>query len=225
MLEFFFPTPRICPICQKPQPTLEVCDSCQQRLLYKRSLYGQCSRCHSFGSRAAVCRNCRDWPAYFQAVYSIWPYQEDYRDAVMRFKFHHAPWLAPVFAKEMLSVLPDGYDLLIPVPLHKSRLRERGYNQSLLLVKELHRLTKIPYGTALVRSRATAHQPGLSRTARLDNLYNAFNVRHPEGIQGRSVILVDDVFTTGATLRTCAAALKQAGAEKICGLTIASGID
>lgn len=143
----------------------------------------------------------------------------------MGFKFRHAPWLAPVFAREMLSVFPDGHDLLVPVPLHKSRLRERGYNQSLLLVKELHRLTKIPYGTQLIRSRPTSHQTGLSRTARLDNLHNAFKVKKPEQIQGKSIILVDDVFTTGATLRACAAALKQAGAENICGLTIASGVD
>jgi ComF family protein len=119
--------------------------------------------------------------------------------------------------------------LIVPVPLHPSRRRERGFNQSELLAAGLVRaLAKRNTGSApiiekscLCRKRATTPQTGLSVSARRENLRGAFAVAKPEEIRGRVIVLVDDVMTTGATLSACARSLKRAGAAKVIALTLA----
>lgn len=119
--------------------------------------------------------------------------------------------------------------LIVPVPLHPSRRRERGFNQSELLAVGLARaLGRQRAGAApqvakdcLRRKRATPPQTGLSVAARRENLRGAFEVIKPDAIRGRSIVLVDDVMTTGATLSACARALKHAGAAQVMGFTLA----
>jgi ComF family protein len=119
--------------------------------------------------------------------------------------------------------------LIIPVPLHPSRRRERGFNQSELLAAGLVRALARQSGGAapqvakdcLRRKRATPPQTGLSVAARRENLRGAFEVVNPDDVRGREIVLVDDVMTTGATLSACARALKRAGAARVMGLTMA----
>ncbi len=119
-------------------------------------------------------------------------------------------------------VLLDGSDVLVPVPLHPRRLRERGYNQAALLARELGRRTGRPHGErVLVRRKDTAPQAGLSAAARRRNVAGAFAVRQKGFIAGRVVTLVDDVLTTGATAYACARALREAGAREVRLLSIA----
>jgi ComF family protein len=109
---------------------------------------------------------------------------------------------------------PDA--VLVPVPLHPRRLRERGFNQSLLLARALGRARRLVVARrALVRIRATVAQPGLTRAEREENLRGAFAVRTAEAIRDHAVVLVDDVLTTGATANACAAALLAAGATRV----------
>jgi ComF family protein len=118
--------------------------------------------------------------------------------------------------------LLEGCDLVVPVPLHPRRLRERGYNQASLLAQELGRRTGRPCGEgALVRRKDTTPQYGLSAAARRRNVAGAFAVRRRGLIAGRVVTLVDDVFTTGATSYACARALKEAGAREVRLLSLA----
>jgi ComF family protein len=114
-------------------------------------------------------------------------------------------------------------DLIVPVPLHPSRERERGFNQALVLARQLARATKLPLDehTLVRRVHTERHRAGMDARARRDSVAAAFEVRRSESIAGRRVLLIDDVFTTGATVSECAAVLKSAGAAEVCVLTIA----
>jgi ComF family protein len=113
--------------------------------------------------------------------------------------------------------------LIIAVPLHPERERERGFNQALLLARELSRLSGLPLDEHSVTRRihTERHRAGMDSIARRSSVANAFTVRHPKLIAGQRLLLVDDVFTTGATVSACAASLKDAGAEEVFVLTVA----
>ena len=114
-------------------------------------------------------------------------------------------------------------DVIVPVPLHASRERERGFNQAVVLARELARVTKLPIDEhSLVRRVHTErHRAGMDARSRRDSVEGAFEVRQPKLVAGRRILLVDDVFTTGATVSECAAVLKSAGAADVYVLTIA----
>jgi ComF family protein len=117
----------------------------------------------------------------------------------------------------------DRTELVVPVPLHPSRERERGFNQALQLARALAALGKVPLEEhVLVRlMKTTMHRAGMDGKARRQSVANAFEVRHPDLIAGKIVLLIDDVFTTGATVSECAAALKNAGVAEVFVLTVA----
>jgi ComF family protein len=117
----------------------------------------------------------------------------------------------------------NSVSLIIPVPLHPERERERGFNQALLIARELARLSGLPLDEHSVARRVHTerHRAGMDAKARRQSVAEAFIVRHPKLVAGQRVLLVDDVFTTGATVSACASALKQAGAEEVFVLTIA----
>jgi ComF family protein len=135
--------------------------------------------------------------------------------------------LAKPLAHLLLSVYQSNpqelsADLIIPVPLHRSRERERGFNQAFELSRQFSRLTRIPLPTRLlVRTRPTKVQAGLSRRERRINLRGAFEVSRSRVLEDKTVLLIDDVFTTGATLNECAKILKENGALRINVLTLA----
>jgi ComF family protein len=120
---------------------------------------------------------------------------------------------------QLLAALAPGA-VLVPVPVHQERLRERGYNQAALLAHELSRRTRLATVDVLVRIRATTKQHRLDRAARLRNLREAFALMPGRG-PPRTVILVDDILTTSATLEACAVVLRAAGAERVLGFAIA----
>jgi ComF family protein len=114
-------------------------------------------------------------------------------------------------------------NLIIPVPLHPERERERGFNQALLLARELTRLSGLPLDEHSVvrRTHTSRHRAGMDAKARRKSVTDAFAVRHPKLVAGRRVLLIDDVFTSGATVSACAAALKDADAAEVFVLTLA----
>jgi ComF family protein len=121
--------------------------------------------------------------------------------------------------------LTGGIDLIVPVPLHRKRLRQRGFNQALLLSFQVSRAFNIPLSIDnLVRIRATRPQVELSGEERIHNVRGAFALKRPDRFEGRVVMLVDDVFTTGATMNECAAVLKEGGAAHINALTLACAV-
>lgn len=127
------------------------------------------------------------------------------------------------FARRLVPLVPQpAADLLVPVPLSRERRRERGFNQSELMARRLARLAGLRcYPAALIRRRETWSQAGLSREERERNVRGAFHVPDPHRINGRRILLLDDVLTTGATVAACAAALKKAGAATVSVITVA----
>jgi ComF family protein len=177
------------------------------------------------------CRNCRDDEPEFARAVSFGEYPGGLRRLVHLMKYGSvlpvAAILGGMLASAITELLPgcdDKLPLIVPVPLHKSKLSERGFNQAELIaraaVKRLPQPVEVVAGV-LVRRRATISQVGLSREHRIANIRDAFRVRDRSRVAGRVVIVVDDVMTTGTTLSECARVLKQAGAEQVWAATVA----
>jgi ComF family protein len=178
----------------------------------------------SADQRATVrCGRCDDYA--FTAARACGPYEGALRAAVLELKRQpHVPRRLADLIYESLRRAPfAGADLVISVPLHPSRERERGFNQARVLACALQRLNHLPLAEhVLVRQiQTTMHRAGMDALARRQSVAKAFAVRHPEAIAGKCVLLVDDVFTTGATASACSATLKDAGAARVFVLTIA----
>jgi len=141
-------------------------------------------------------------------------------EAIVRFKYQRRGDLARPLGALMLRAVPHlrhlEIDLVVPVPLHPSRLAERGFNQAALLARPLAHALGIPLlARGLDRTRDTPRQATLDRALRLENVAAAFVAPNPKKVSARRILLVDDVRTTGATLRACAAALRKAGASHV----------
>lgn len=197
-------------------------------------------RCVACGRRGELlCSSClalvqfRD-PSWVTEVHDITPlngvrsaveFSGPIRKAVHQFKYGGLRALAPTLGEMLWSDwIFDSRpaDLIVPVPLHSSRLRQRGYNQSALLAHELGRRTGLPVSEqALTRRIATPPQVGLTKQERLLNVRGAFTCESAR-VRGLSVVVIDDVMTTGATLRACAEELLRAGASQVWGVTLAA---
>ena len=195
-----------------------------------------CVRCDQpFVSPAATiyspdhqCQNCLERPPAYERAWTLFPYLPPLREAICSFKYRGKHTLTRPLARLMISALPPGVDadVIIPVPLHPARLRAREFNQSLLLADQLSRHLARPVSPInLVRVAATDPQTTLSRQARLRNLRKAFEVRRPQDLAEKRVLLVDDVFTTGTTLNECARTLRNAGVGTVFALTLARTVD
>ena len=195
-----------------------------------------CARCDQpFVSQAATaytpnhqCQHCQERPPAFQRAWTLFPYLPPLREAICSFKYHGKHTLARPLARLMIRALPSDIDvdMIIPVPLHPTRLRAREFNQSLLLADQIgSHLARPVSATNLVRITATDPQTTLTRQARLRNLRNTFAVRRPHEITKKRILLVDDVFTTGTTLNECAKTLRKSGSGPVFALTLARTVD
>jgi ComF family protein len=169
------------------------------------------------------CRQCDD-DAY-TAARACGSYEGALRASILQLK--REPRVARRLALLMHDVQRreplNGAELIVPVPLHADRERERGFNQALVVARELAKLSRLPLDEHSVvrRLHTERHRAGLDAKARRQSVTDAFAIRHRDLIAGKRVLLIDDVFTTGATVSACAEALKNAGAEEVFVLTIA----
>ena len=174
-----------------------------------------------------LCGACRRRPPAFTYARAAVRYEDVAREALHAFKFGgHRALAAPLGDLLVGAVdgrLPAGLpDLLVPVPLHPRRERERGFNQSRLLARRVGRAWGCPVREdVLVRAVATPSQTTLDGAARRANVRRAFRLRRPELVAGRHVLLVDDILTTGATVSECARCLEEAGPRSVGVLTVA----
>jgi ComF family protein len=205
-----FTLPQRCPGCGgAAHATHLLCEPCRGRI--PRLETALCVRCLAAGREAAGCRAHAGFTAR-----AAWIYDERAALVVQALKYGERPGLARGLGVEMARALPPGYrpDLVLEVPLHPARRRERGYNQAALLADALAEAIAAPrLAEALTRVRPTRTQARLDPAARRANVAGAFRVPRPAALAGRSVLIVDDVLTTGATLEASLAPLKAAGAE------------
>ena len=211
---------------------LYFCESCRKGLTPIASPF--CSRCGlPFVSREGdnhVCSECLLEKKYFRRARAFGVYDGSLMEAIHLLKYGKKSSLSrplSTLARETFFQFWDegGIDLLVSVPLHMKRLRERGFNQAHLLIRRWAKQEGIPFdGLTLSRSRWTEPQTTLSRSERQKNIKGAFSLRHPEKIKGRKILLVDDVYTTGATVNECARVLMKAGAEFVDVLTLARAV-
>lgn len=162
-----------------------------------------------------LCRRCRLEPPGFSGAIAACAYLGPARGALQALKYRHRRELAPYLARKLAAApgWPEGDWLLVPVPLHPRRERERGYNQAALLARAIAREKGLGTADVLRRLTPTDPQYGLTRELRSANLEGAFAC--PVSLVGRRVLLVDDVLTTGATAHHAATALLEAGAEEV----------
>jgi len=167
---------------------------------------------------------CRLQPPAYSKAWTPYAYHTPLKEAIGLFKYKGKVSLAGPLAHHLLAgleALPP-LDLILPVPLHPHRLREREYNQSLLLAYRVSRQLNIPLSyTNLIRIRHTVPQVSLKRRERLKNLRRSFGVQTPSQIAGKTILLIDDVLTTGTTVNECAKALRKAGSGHVYVATLA----
>ena len=163
----------------------------------------------------------------FDAAYSFGFYENELRKLIHLFKYSRIQTLSAPLGRLLARALPreQTFDVIVPMPLHWRKRWQRGFNQSELLAREIGRRTQTPVRNCLRRVRSTASQAGLTSAKRRKNVSGAFQTtrraKHRKALDGLSVLLIDDVMTTGATAASCARALKRGGARQVTLLTLA----
>ena len=227
--------PPVCQLCHDQRAEARdgfVCAKCWSHVRFIRAPF--CERCGlPFAgdlTTVFVCTNCNDLKLHFTSARSAVVARTVVLEAIHRFKYSRALWfenfLAGLLIREAAPVLAKGnWHGIVPVPLHPVKLREREFNQAALLAAQLARATKIPLNEKILRRvHPTATQTLLTRDERAANMKNAFIVRKGTRLAGKRIVLLDDVFTTGATTNACAKALQVAGAAEVCVWTVARGL-
>ena len=227
LLNIFFPKDIKCLICGRELDTNTlycICDSCMEELPFNTGK--TCLRCDSaISSDANYCVNCKNSAPQYKRNKSVFLYDGVVKKFVRQLKFDnkkfYASTLSNFIASEYVKLNKD-FDIIIPVPIHKDREKRRGYNQATLLCTSLKEKLKLNVDeNVLTKERATRSQAYLSREEREKNLEDAFKVVDRKLVKGKTILLVDDVFTTGTTINECAKTLRSAGAKEVHSLTLA----
>lgn len=228
-LDLVYPPPLRCGLCRGPASlSLEValCTACLERLVPITSRCDLCGRAmarpRTRRGERVLCHQCRTAPPALDYARAYASYQGYMRALIHSLKYRGELWIAQGLGELlawMVAVDPgfQGVQLIVPVPLHPQRERERGFNQAAAIAQVAGSLLGVPVVEAVVRTRETRPQTSLSWQERLQNLRGVFDVPSPQRVRGRSVLIVDDVYTTGATASGVALALKRAGSRRVCG--------
>ena len=229
ILPFFYPVR--CPVCQDiviPKGRL-VCPSCADRPKYIEDPV--CMKCgRQIREGEELCGNCKAHDRSFERGFSLMRYDGIGQESIRNFKENGRQEYAAWYAEELIKRRGDELralraDLLVPVPLHPKRLRIRGYNQALLLAREISRRTKIPVRDDLLRRVSdTLPMKNMSPGERQNNLKKAFQC-YGNDVELNSIMLIDDIYTTGSTIDACAQALYRKGAGHVYFMTLAIGED
>jgi ComF family protein len=211
---------------------LPLCPSCAAGIHFIGSPL--CPRCGIPFSAAEgedhLCGECLVTERPYAIARAVGLYEKTLLKAIHLFKYRGKIGIGGVLGRIMADYAALQWDmnifsLIVPVPLHRKRLRERGFNQAVILARAIAKRFSRPLDfMTLRRTVFTAPQVGLGREERSANVRRAFTVRNPERIAGRKILLIDDVYTTGSTLTECAAALMQAEAEAVAILTLARAL-
>jgi competence protein ComFC len=227
--------PEVCQLCGEARATPAesfVCSGCRAAVRFVQPPF--CERCgrpfEGDITTAFECANCREMDWHFAWARSAVVARDPVLEVIHRYKYQRAMWFEPFLAELLIQAagpVLEGQkpDLIVPVPLHPTKEREREFNQAERLAGRLSLATQIPMHKRLLRRvLPTRTQTCLSRQERLANVRNAFALRDGKLLNGERIVLVDDVFTTGATTSACARVLAAAGAGEVCVWTVARGV-
>jgi ComF family protein len=222
--------PRRCMACEHWMPRGEpgfLCAECYQTIEF---ITNPCPRCGSetgpYSKNTPRCVTCRSVPLRFDSARAVGKYSTPLKELIHSLKYSRERAAALPLAEILLEALNNSpaaefAEVVVPVPLHRSRLRKRTFNQSALIGKLLAGKLQLPFSQALARARPTQSQTELSHNARRKNVKDAFAIRRPGAVKGRQILLVDDVITSGATASECAKVLKAADASRVYAAAIA----
>ncbi|MFN7141071.1 MAG: double zinc ribbon domain-containing protein [Limisphaerales bacterium] len=230
--------PPLCQICKSDRATREEGYVCQQCWSGKDGVHfitePYCRRCGlPFQGEITMqfeCSNCQELDLQFTSARSAVIAKGLVLDVVHRYKYSKQVWFEPFLAdllvRQAVPVLRcEGWDLIVPVPLHPVKEREREFNQAERMAARLSRASGVPMNKNLIRRvQPTRTQTQLTKAERAANVRAAFALVRGKKLNGEKVILVDDVLTTGATTSACAKVLRQAGARDVCVWTVARGV-
>ena len=201
----------------------------------------KCAYCNKKINERYTCRKCANIIEYYHEKVNIYannefgcdqiissmPYDGFMKKCVWQYKFRDAKYFAPAFAEILSSKIKKyniKFDLIIAVPISSRRMKERGYNQSELIAKNLSKLTGINYQKdVLIKIKNNLRQSELNLNERKENVKDAYSIKNIECIADKKILLLDDIYTTGATINECAKILKLAGAKEVIGLTLMYG--
>lgn len=237
ILDLIFP--QICPSCTSPSIENLICDACLSsiRLIIGRKI---CTRCgFPLGLKSAtgdfhydehLCGDCLTGRYYFDRARSVALYEGWLREILHRFKYDGKVRLGRVLARILAEHYPSelgDVDLILPIPLHIGKLRTREFNQSIVMAKDLAKSIRVPFNAfALKKVRDTKPQYEMgNERERRKNVMGAFVVEDTRRVRRKSILLVDDVFTTGSTLNECARVLLKAGVIKVQALTLMRAVN
>lgn len=217
--------PPICPACAEHTENRGFCRKCHDGIRFIASPLCACCGVPFVSQQSSghFCARCIKEKMPFLKARSIGAYEGVLLEAIHMFKYSGKTSLAKPLGKLMADGFSNkGCDLVVPVPLHKTRLKERGFNQSLFLARELAAIHNLPVDYIhLKRIRATDPQINLKEKERVKNVRGAFAAANGKVFIDKHILLIDDVYTTGATIRECGRILKRAGAKGIDVLTLA----
>ncbi len=233
-LDFIFPQDG-CALCRKKgfygirRPW---CDECKDKLHKLSTISKICDHCGKYLEEDEnICCECREQPPPFAICRAVGPYKDSYRVAIKVLKFFVKKNVSYTMGNLMAERVKKEerfwpIDLIIPVPSSELSLTQRGFSQTLLLARQIGRSLGVKVETEVLmrRKENLPHQRGLSRDERIKNLTGAFYLMKKERIANKSILLVDDVFTTGATVRECSRVLMEAKTKKIAIITWSTGI-
>jgi competence protein ComFC len=209
------------PLLGYPSRSWPLCPPCEEKLDFAPE--SRCSICgRELISEIGTCMDCRTRSYRFESNHPLYPYSGPYRDLVVRYKFGGFIGLGRFFAEQLSLAYRERYEGLpvVPVPFRREKMKKTGWDQIDLIAREMRRSHGVPVVFGLERGKSLS-QKTLNYEDRLKNLKGKIRVRPGACFPGTDLVLLDDVFTTGATLSECARVLKEAGAARVCALTIA----
>lgn len=225
ILNIFYP--KCCPICQKVLKDQErmICPDCEKQL--RPIMHPRCYRCGKPVEEGEYCTDCSTHTHHFEQGRGIFVYDDRMRRSIIRYKYYGCREYGDFFAKAIYVYAKEELrrwspDLIVPVPMDRAKLRMRGFNQSVYLAERLGAYTQIPADLYLVEKiHRTRSQKKLSAVQRRKNLEDAFFVKRQ--VAGKTILVIDDVYTTGSTVDAMAVCLKKKGAKKVYFLTVCIG--
>lgn len=225
MSDIFYP--RRCPVCQKilKDQKRMICPQCETML--HPIGHPRCFKCGKPVEKGEFCRDCQKRKHMFEQERGIFVYDSSMRRSVTRYKYYGCREYGDFYAKAMyryakMELREWKPDLIVPVPVHRSKERMRGFNQAAYLAERISRYTGIPADMGLVQKNIkTKSQKKLNALQRRKNLEKAFCVTGD--VRGKDILVIDDVYTTGSTIDAMASCLKKKGAENVYFLTVCIG--